>query len=98
MERVMCRVLLYEGCWNRKLSQKAIEKALRRAVSGHCVIVALEFVRPDADVAFEVEITVDADTDWGDQENVCDEIIEWLLHRFEPEFESMIEVEVEDAR
>jgi hypothetical protein len=41
---------------------------------------------------------VDVDTAWGDREVVRDEIVERVLSRFEPEYESMIEVEVEDAR
>jgi len=98
MDRVFCKVLFFEGRWRRKLSEKSIELALRRAVSSHCWVVSLEFVKPDEDVAFEAQVIVDVDTDWGDREVVRDEIIEWVLSRFEPEFESMIDVEVEDAR
>ena len=94
IERVTLRVLFYDGCWGRSLSQKSIEQTLR--VLKH--IVDLEFLEPDEDVLFEVEVTVDVDLDWGNHENVADRITERLLRRFEPEFESMIEVEVEDAR
>lgn len=97
MERVACRVLLYEGKWRRKLSQKLIERTLRHAASGRGVVVGISFVEPASDVAFEAEMVVEADTDWGDQENVCDDIVERLLRTFDPEFESMVEVEVEDA-
>jgi divalent metal cation (Fe/Co/Zn/Cd) transporter len=95
MERVICRVLLYEGRWGHKLSYKAIESVLRHMGCRHRPLASLRFVQPDDDVAFEVEVVFHADLDWGDQENICDRIIERLLTRFEPEYESMIEVEVE---
>ena len=33
-------------------------------------------------------------TDWSDEENVRDKIIEQLLERFDPEYESMVEVDI----
>jgi hypothetical protein len=62
---------------------------------GECSLNTFEFLEPSEDVAFEIEAVVT--TDWSDQENVSDTIIEAVLYRFEPEYESMIEVEVEDA-
>ncbi len=98
MDSVFCRVLFFDGRWRRKLSEKSIAVTLKRAVSSHCRVVSLAFVKPDEDVAFEAQMVVDVNTTWGDREVVRDEIVERVLWRFEPEFESMIEVEVEDAR
>ena len=89
---VSCAIILYEGQWGRTLSKEAVEKAVRRAVYGDCSLKELRFVDPDMDVAFEIEVAVT--TDWSDEEHVRDRIIERLLARFEPEYESMVEVEV----
>jgi hypothetical protein len=95
MSRVSCTITLYEGRWGRKLSRESLEKAVRRATYGDCRLEELEFVKPDEDVAFEIKASVT--TEWSDEENVRDKIIERLLARFEPEYESMVEVEVNDA-
>ncbi len=92
---VKCKVLLYDGQWKRKLGREVVVSALRRSVFGDCTLTELTFLEPGDDVAFEIDIAVA--TDWSDEENVCDRIIERLL-QFEPEYESMIEVEVYDAR
>lgn len=97
MVRVMFRVLLYNGLWKRNPTEKAIESILNQSLSGKSLVDELEFVQPSEDVAFEIEFIVDVDVVWGDPEHIRDEIIERLLHKFEPEFESMVEVEVEDA-
>ena len=95
MSRVSCTITLYEGRWGRKPSRESLEKTIRRAADGDCWLEELEFVKPDEDVAFEMEASVT--TDWSDEENVRDKIIERLLARFKPEYESMVEVEVNDA-
>ncbi len=98
IERLLLRVLLYEGKWRRKPSKKTVENALRHTVSARGAVLDLSFVDPIPDVAFEIELAVNTDLDWGDQENVCDDIVERLLRSFDPEYESMVEVEIEDAR
>jgi hypothetical protein len=95
MDRVSCTIILYEGQWRKKPSEHALRTALKRAVAGDCSLVELEFVPPSEDIAFETEVVVA--TEWSDEEHVRDRIIEGLLRRFEPEYESMIEVEVCDA-
>ena len=92
MNRVNCRIALYGGRWKRELSKEVVEMTIRRAVHGDCSLVELEFVEPDEDVAFEVELVVI--TDWSDEENVRDKIIERLLERLDPEYESMVEVDI----
>jgi len=94
IERVTLKVLLHDGCWGRRPSEKLIAQTLHAFKN----IIGSKFVEPAEDVLFEVALTVDADLDWGNHENVSDRIIERLLRRFEPEYESMVEVEVEDAR
>jgi len=96
MNHVNCRVILYEGQWRKKLSEDALKATLKRVVCGDCLLAELIFIEPDEDVALEVEVVVI--TDWSDEEHVRDGIIEGLLEQFEPEYESMIEVEVSDAR
>jgi len=94
MRHVNCRIILYEGNWRRKVSSDSISVLLRRTFpeDGECSLDTLDFVEPNEDVAFEIEAVVT--TDWSDKENVSDTIIEEVLHRFEPEYETMIEVEV----
>jgi hypothetical protein len=94
MNFVNCRIILYEGNWERPLSEDAIYFLMKRAFpdSGECSLASLDFVKPSEDVAFEAEAGII--TDWSDKENVSDRIIEKMLVRFEPEYETMIEVEV----
>lgn len=94
MSHVNCRIILYEGNWQRRLSEDALTSLLRRTFpdDGECSLDSLDFIEPSEDAAFEIEATVD--TDWSDQENVSDTIIEAVLDRFKPEYETMVEVEV----
>jgi hypothetical protein len=94
MKFVNCRIILYEGNWEKTLSEDAIHLLMKRTFpeTGECSLDSLDFVKPDEDVAFEIEAGIV--TDWSDKENVSDRIIEKVLAHFEPEYETMIEVEV----
>ena len=96
MNRVVCRVVLYEGCWITQPSKEDVTLALSRTfpAQGDNALGRIEFAEPPEDVALEVEVAVF--TRWCHSEIIRDDIIESVLYRFEPEYESMIEVEVED--
>lgn len=87
------RLSLYEGNWRRKPLKQAIEELFADdyPFGSDCFLVGYDFVEPDEDVAVAIELTVA--TDWSDAEHVRDGIIEEFLDRFDPEYESMIEVE-----
>ncbi len=95
MERSFLRVLLYEGKWGRKLTPKAIESSINRAVTYRGMITHLEYVDPIPDVAFEIEIVILLYEDWDDKEIARDVIVRELLIDLDPEYESMVEVEIE---
>ena len=61
-----------------------------------CDLVRLDFIDPDGDddvlLAFEAEFV----TYWSHSEIVRDALIDALLQSFQPEYESMIEVEIVD--
>ena len=100
MVPVVCSVRLYEGCWKGTLSQEAVTLALKRTFPEQSdnALVDVEFVEPEdiqEDVALEATVTVMAR--WCHAEIIRDGIAESLLQRFDPEFESMIEVEVEES-
>ena len=86
------RLLLYEGRWKPRPSRRAIRAVLDGLSSG-CwwAVVDYAFVAPEEDVAFAVELSAVSQS--CDAEHVRDGIIEEFLASFEPEFESMIEVE-----
>ena len=88
------RLSLYEGQWSPPLSIQAIRELLD-GYDGEWLVVDYAFVLPEKDVAAAIELT--AVSKWSDVEHVRDAIIEKFLRRFEPEFESMIEIEVEYA-
>jgi len=94
VNRVRCRIALYEGGWRAVPSKQAVKATLEHtcpARNGSC-LAAVEFAEPSADVAVEAEVSVL--TRWCHAEIVRDAIIEALLRRLTPEYESMIEVEV----
>ena len=89
----ICKLILAEGNWGRKLSQEAVERTLKRYFAyGDCFVTKYEFLEPDEDNAFEIEVVVE--TDWSGDDNVQDSLIECFIRRFEPEYESMVEVEL----
>jgi len=88
-----CKLTLAEGNWGRNLSEEAVERTLKRYFSyGDCFVIKYELLEPDEDNAFEVEVVVE--TDWSGGDNVQDSLTECFIRRFEPEYESMVEVEL----
>lgn len=85
------RLLLYEGEWEPRLSRRRIQTVLDGLSDGDWAVIDYAFVQPDEDVAFVVELW--ADSRWADAEHVRDAIIGEFLRHFEPEFETMIEIE-----
>ena len=90
---IICKLILADGNWGRKLHQESVERTLKRYFAhGDCFVIEYEFLEPEEDNAFEVELAVE--TDWSCGDNVQDSLIECFIRRFEPEFESMVEVEL----
>lgn len=91
---VRCYISMYDGNWRRPPSQKEVRSVLETAFPPHSddCLVSIEFVEPEEDVRVQAEVVVSHP--WYHEEVVQDKIIERLLKRFDPEYESMIEVEV----
>lgn len=100
MNCVRCEVRLAEGDWAETPTLAAI-----RDILGNCLttrddrlvsVEEIDPVPPDApDIALQVEVTVCVR--WDHSEIVRDRIIEALLQHCQPEYDSMVEVEVIDA-
>ena len=54
----------------------------------------MEAVEPDPDVVLQLELTACTGWTYGHEEAVRDRIAEALLRRFQPEYESMVEIEI----
>lgn len=102
MNRVVCRITLADGAWENYPTEQTVEAALELTfphyadtpVSRGPVLVGVECDEPDDDaLVAEVEVL----TRYCHAEVIRDDIIEAMLHRFRPEYESMIEVEVLDV-
>jgi hypothetical protein len=89
----ICKLTLADGNWGRKLKKESVEATLRHySFCGDCKVSHYEFLDPDEDNAFEIEVVVT--TDWSGDDNVQDSLTECFIRRFDPEFESMVEVEL----
>ena len=101
MSRVVCRIVLSEGIWENQPSKRAVREALRSAwpprthvgsVPPPPTLVRLGFDEPGDDEALVAEAVVDARCCHA--ETIRDDIVGALLASFQPEYESMVEVEV----
>lgn len=91
------RLSFYDGQWTPPLTLDAVEELLSDlADEGEWTLVEYEMVSPDEDMSVVLELTIVSE--WSDTEHVRDKLIETVLVYFDPEFESMIEVEVIDDR
>lgn len=94
MNRIRCQVSLYDGRWKMLPTWEAV-----RNVMEHCVPRkrenALDYAeKMNSDSETLLQFAVVMTTRWKHSEAVRDRIVEVLLRRFQPEYESMIEVEV----
>ena len=95
MNRFVCHVQLCDGNWGRRVTEGAVADVVKSCANIDCDPIRLGFVGPDGDdvlLAFEAEFV----TYWSHSEIVRDDLIDSLLQRFQPEYDSMIEVEVLD--
>ncbi|MEN6367671.1 MAG: hypothetical protein ABFC88_12745 [Thermoguttaceae bacterium] len=88
------RVVLYAGTWKRRPPTEAVLRQCLRWFFG-TELGKVRFVESDEDIAVEANFSAFLeDETHGDI--VCDELCVDLLRRMEPEFETMVEVEVLD--
>lgn len=88
MNRVVCRITLAEGVWQERPTPWAVRRVLRpRTVRG--AMAALTFEEGEGLVAEAVVFTR-----YCHAEIIRDNIVAALLKGFQPEYESMVEVEV----
>jgi hypothetical protein len=95
VNRFVCRVQLCDGNWGRQISEGTVADVVESCANVDRNLVRLDFLDVDGDdvlLAFEVEVV----THWSHSEIVRDALIDALLQWFQPEYDSMIEVEVLD--
>jgi len=96
VNRFVCCVQLCDGTWGRQIAEGAVADVVESCANVDCDLVRLDFIDPDGDddvlLAFEAEFV----TYWSHSEIVRDALIDALLQSFQPEYESMIEVEIVD--
>ena len=87
-------ITLSEGCWKRSPTPGAVRDRLTRGVFYGLEVVwdETEPFGPGADAVLQLSVVCPV----INGEILRDCIIERLLHYFEPEYESMVEVEVLD--
>ena len=88
MSFVACEIVLSKGRWNYPPSPERVRRKLESLFEDS--VRAVTFRDPSEDNAIEVEVSVD---DWETCERVCDTIFRAFL-KWNPEYESMIEVEI----
>ena len=88
MSFVACEIALSKGRWNYPPSTERVGRKLWRLFEDS--LLAVTFRDLGDDNAIEVEVRVDV---WETCERVCDTIFRAFLE-WNPEFESMVEVEV----
>jgi len=85
---VACEVALSKGRWNYPPSTERVRRKLWRLFEDS--LLAVTFRDPGDDNAIEAEVCVDS---WESCDRVCDIIFRAFLE-WNPEFESMVEVEI----
>lgn len=87
-------VVLYKGQWKRSATASHLREQLQRVFGDD--LCNVEFPTPDdTDVAVDAMVRVYTDKNTI-RDLLCDKLFEALLRRMEPEYESMLEVEVLD--
>ena len=101
-KRVVCKATLADGAWGNYPAEETLRAALELTFPCHAdtyvrpgpVLVSVECDEADDEaLVAEVEVL----TRYCHAEIIRDDIIETLLRRFRPEYESMVEVEVLDV-
>ena len=88
MSFVACEIVLSKGRWNYSPSPERVRRKLESLFDDSLLAVTFRDLRDDN--AIEVEVRVDV---WETCEWVCDTIFRAFL-KWNPEYESMIEVEI----
>lgn len=88
MSFVACEIALSKGRWNYSPSPERVRRKLESLFEDS--LLAVIFRDPSEDNAIEVEVSADS---WETCERACDTIFRAFLE-WNPEYESMIEVEI----
>ena len=92
MNPVRCNVTLATGRWRTRPTLAAVRNILGLYFGR--ALQAVEAVASEPDVVLQLEVTACMGWGFGHAEAVRDRIAEALLGRFQPEYESMVEMEV----
>ncbi len=92
MNPVQCNVTLTTGRWQTTPTLAAARNILGLYFGR--ALQAVEAVESEPDVVLQLEVTAYMGWGYGHAEAVRDRIAEALLGRFQPEYESMVEMEV----
>ena len=92
MNPVQCTVTLSTGRWQTVPTLAAVRNILELYFRSK--LQAVEAVEPKPDAVLQLDVTACTGWGYGHEEAVRDRIVEALLRRFRPEYESMVEVEI----
>ena len=92
MNPVRCNIALSRGRWQAVPTLAAVHNILGFYFGSR--LQEVEAVEPDPDAVLQLEVTACTGWTYGHEEAVRDRIAEALLRRFQPEYESMVEVEI----
>lgn len=96
MNCIRCTIRLARGCWQTMPTFTGVSKRLRTLFACHndCLLYATQ-QDPEPDVLLQLEVVVE--TRWKHSEVVRDLIAETLAGLCQPEYESMVEVELSNV-
>jgi hypothetical protein len=89
---VRCNVTLSMGRWQTMPTLAAVNNILEFYFGSE--LQEVETVEPEPDTVLQLDVTACTGRSYGHEEAVRDRIAEALLRRFQPEYESMVEVEI----
>ena len=92
MNPVRCNIALATGRWRTRPTLAAVRNILGLFFGR--ALQTVEAVASEPDVVLQLEVTAYVGCGYGHAEAVRDRIAEALLGRFQPEYESMVEMEI----
>ena len=92
MRLIRLRIVLAKGHWERR-----IKGAYLKALLDDGTVTQIEVQTPDADTLYDFILTyMREDGEWDDDDDLASNVCYALICRFQPEYESMVEVSVEE--
>jgi len=95
MNRVGCEIRLAKGKWRNKPVKSETLGVIRRIEDGDLEVLRATPLEHDADTEQRLEVVMVSQ--WRHDEAMCDCLATALVNALQPEFESMVEVEVTDV-